>query len=68
MTFLEAVFSLLFGDGPPGPSVNERWQRIARLIHERQGVVVAEEVAPLLMDVEGAERDADRRCVVVFCL
>ncbi len=61
MTFLEAVFSLLFGDGNPGPSENERWQRIARLIHEKQGVVVAEEVVPLLTDARGAEQDADQR-------
>ena len=65
ITFLEAVFSMLFGDGPPGPSENERWQRIARLIHEKQGVVVAEEVAPLLSDVKDAEADPDRRCVLV---
>lgn len=63
MSFFEAVFSLLFGDGAPGPSENERWQRIARLVHEKRGVVVAEEVVPLLSDAPTAETDPDRRYV-----
>lgn len=61
MSFFESVFSLLFGDGRPGPSENERWQRVGRLIHDKRGVVVAEEVVPLLTDA--AEADLDRRYV-----
>ena len=52
MTFLEALFSLLFGDGSPGPSQNQRWQAVAKLIHARNGIVLPEEVVPLLTDVD----------------
>ncbi len=52
MTFLEAVFSLLFGDGSPGPSENHRWMHVAKLIHSQGGIVLPEEVVPLLTHVD----------------
>eukprot|EP00624_Nannochloropsis_granulata_P001372 evm.model.NODE_16645_length_15759_cov_30.505997.6 len=57
MTFLEALFSLLFGDGSPGPSQNQRWQAVAKLIHAQNGIVLPEEVAPLLTDVNPQKLD-----------
>jgi len=57
MTFLEALFSLLFGDGSPGPSQNQRWQAVAKLIHAQNGIVLPEEVAPLLTDVDPEKLD-----------
>jgi len=57
MTFLEAVFSLLFGDGSPGPSQNQRWQVVAKLIHTQGGIVLPEEVVPLLTEVDPQEID-----------
>lgn len=52
MSFLDSVYSLLFGDGHPGPSENERWMVIARLIHSHRGVVCPEEVMPLLAKID----------------
>jgi hypothetical protein len=50
-SFLEAVFSFLFGDAPPGPSEQDHWKVIARAIYDQKGVVLAEEIRPLLKDV-----------------
>ncbi|EWM28772.1 hypothetical protein Naga_100002g154 [Nannochloropsis gaditana] len=52
MTFVESVFSLLFGDGPPGPSQSRQWQTLAKLIHERGGIVLPEEIALWLRGVD----------------
>lgn len=52
MNFLEAVFSFLFGNGNPNYNLYERrWQAIATVIKNNQGVVVAEQVAPYLDDL-----------------
>lgn len=49
MSFLESVFSFVFGDGDPNRSFEEkRWQMVGRFIQSRGGVVTAEELAPFL--------------------
>lgn len=59
MNFLEAVFSFLFGDGNPNADLEERrWQDIATIIRNNQGVVVAEQIAPYL-DRLGSQFDVE---------
>ncbi|NJL10553.1 MAG: hypothetical protein HC908_11355 [Calothrix sp. SM1_7_51] len=42
----------MFGDGNPNPNKNElRWQAIATVICNHQGVVTAEQIAPYLDDL-----------------
>ncbi|EGK83543.1 hypothetical protein D0A34_00535 [Microcoleus vaginatus PCC 9802] len=49
MSFLEAVFSFLFGDGNPNYNLEERkWIDIATAIGNNRGAVVAEQIAPYL--------------------
>jgi len=49
MSFLEAVFSFLFGDGNPNHNLEERkWSDIATAIRNNRGAVVAEQIAPYL--------------------
>jgi len=50
MSFLEAIFSFVFGDGDPNTQLlNEsRWQLIGRCIADSGGVVAAEQLAPFL--------------------
>jgi len=50
MSFLEAVFSFVFGDGDPNTHLlNEsRWQLMGRCIADNGGVVAAEQLAPFL--------------------
>ncbi len=49
MSFLEAVFSFLFGDGNPNYNLEERkWSDIAVAIRNNRGAVVAEQIAPYL--------------------
>lgn len=49
MSFLEAVFSFLFGDGNPNYNLEERkWSDIAAAIRNNRGAVVAEQIAPYL--------------------
>lgn len=49
MSFLEAVFSFVFGDGDPNIDFERRrWEAIGRYIQYRGGVVTAEELAPFL--------------------
>ncbi|MDX1977310.1 MAG: hypothetical protein SFT94_06520 [Pseudanabaenaceae cyanobacterium bins.68] len=56
--FLEAVFSVLFGDGNPNRNLEQqRWQAIANLIRQHQGAVIAEQVAPYLDQVSTASED-----------
>jgi hypothetical protein len=46
--FLFNVFSYLFGDGNPNQNFDEiKWQAIAQILETNQGVVTAEQVAPL---------------------
>lgn len=52
MNFLEAVFSVLFGDGDPNADLEERrWQAIATVIRNHKGSVIAEQIAPYLDDL-----------------
>ena len=45
--FVESVFSFVFGDGDPNEDYDsKRWEGIARLIRENEGVVTAEQLAP----------------------
>lgn len=49
MSFLEAVFSFIFGDGNPNHNLEERkWSDIATTIRNNRGAVVAEQLAPYL--------------------
>ena len=49
MSFLEAVFSFIFGDGNPNHNLEERkWSDIATAIGNSRGAVVAEQIAPYL--------------------
>ncbi len=49
LNFLEAVFSVLFGDGNPNADLEQRrWSYIGNLIHRQQGVAIAEQIAPYL--------------------
>ena len=49
MSFLESIFSFLFGDGDPNADLDERrWQRVAARIRECGGAVTAEQLAPFL--------------------
>ncbi|MDY6782336.1 MAG: hypothetical protein SW833_07260 [Cyanobacteriota bacterium] len=53
MSFLEAVFSFLFGDGNPNADLEERrWQTIGTAIRNNGGAVAAEQVAPYLDEVD----------------
>lgn len=55
--FLEAATSVVWGDGDPNADLpTRRWARVAEAIAARDGVVAAEELAPLLDgdDAEGA--------------
>lgn len=56
--FLEAVFSVLFGDGNPNRNLEQkRFQAIANLIRQHQGAVIAEQVAPYLDEVSSTNED-----------
>eukprot|EP00210_Caulerpa_lentillifera_P001845 g1774.t1 len=49
LSFIESVFSFMFGDGDPNKDLEDyRWNIIGRYIKSRGGVVVAEELAPYL--------------------
>jgi hypothetical protein len=49
MNFLEAVFSVLFGDGDPNADLERRrWSYIGNTIHRYQGAVIGEQIAPFL--------------------
>ncbi len=49
MSFLESVFSFLFGDGNPNYNLEDRkWSSIAAVIRNNQGAIVAEQIAPYL--------------------
>jgi len=59
LSFLEAVYSFLFGDGNPNADLEDRrWQMIATTISNHQGVVIAEQLAPYLDDL-GSRSDQE---------
>jgi hypothetical protein len=52
LNFLEAVFSVLFGDGNPNADLEQRrWSYIGNLIHRQKGVAIGEQIAPYLDDI-----------------
>mmetsp|Transcript_105536 Transcript_105536/g.336065 ORF Transcript_105536/g.336065 Transcript_105536/m.336065 type:complete len:602 (+) Transcript_105536:72-1877(+) len=58
MSFLESVFSFVFGDGDPNAQLDEtRWQLIGECIAENGGAVVAEQIAPYLDPPSAAPGD-----------
>lgn len=53
MSFLEAVYSFVFGDGDPNTDLEQRrYRTLARLIRANNGAVTAEQLAPYL-DLSG---------------
>ncbi|GLI67327.1 hypothetical protein VaNZ11_011515 [Volvox africanus] len=49
ISFVEAIFSFVFGDGDPNTAYDEqRWKVLGDMIRKKGGVVTAEEIAPLL--------------------
>lgn len=58
LSFLGAVFSILFGDGNPNYNLEEtRWRTIGQAIRKNQGVITAEQVAPYLENVAPHSED-----------
>lgn len=56
MSFLEAVYSFVFGDGDPNVAVEDRrWKMVAALIRSNRGAVTAEQLAPFLDLPEGGK-------------
>lgn len=68
LNFLEAVFSVLFGDGDPNADLEQRrWSYIGNLIHRQQGVAIAEQIAPYLDDLgQGYEREYENYMLPVL--
>ncbi len=53
LSFLEAIFSFLFGDGNPNGKLEERrWQEIGAVIRNHGGAVVGEQIAPYLDNID----------------
>ncbi len=53
LSFLESIFSFLFGDGNPNRKLEERrWQEIGRVIQNNDGAVVGEQIAPYLDNID----------------
>lgn len=53
LSFLEAIFSFLFGDGDPNADLEERrWQSIGAIIRNSKGAIIAEQVTPFLDQTE----------------
>jgi hypothetical protein len=49
LAFLDAAFSVLFGDGDPNSDREQRrWSRIGCFLRHRDGAVIAEDLSPLL--------------------
>lgn len=59
MSFLESIFSFLFGDGNPNANLEERrWQEIGTVIRNWGSAVAAEQIAPYLDNIpEGYKRE-----------
>mmetsp|Transcript_30542 Transcript_30542/g.76398 ORF Transcript_30542/g.76398 Transcript_30542/m.76398 type:complete len:532 (-) Transcript_30542:172-1767(-) len=50
MSFLESIFSFVFGDGDPNATFDDiRWKQMGLYISQKGGVVAAEELAPFLL-------------------
>jgi hypothetical protein len=68
LNFLEAVFSVLFGDGNPNADLEQRrWRYIGNLIHRQHGVAIGEQIAPYLDDVgQGFDREYENYMLPVL--
>jgi hypothetical protein len=68
LNFLEAVFSVLFGDGNPNADLEQRrWSYIGNLIHRQQGVAIGEQIAPYLDDIgQGYDREYENYMLPVL--
>jgi hypothetical protein len=68
LNFLEAVFSVLFGDGNPNADLEQRrWNYIGNLIHRQQGVAIGEQIAPYLDDLgQGFDREYENYMLPVL--
>jgi hypothetical protein len=68
LNFLEAVFSVLFGDGNPNADLEQRrWSYIGNLIHRQRGVAIAEQIAPYLDDLgQGFDREYENYMLPVL--
>jgi hypothetical protein len=68
LNFLEAVFSVLFGDGNPNADLEQRrWSYIGNLIHRQQGVAIGEQIAPYLDDLgQGYDREYENYMLPVL--
>jgi hypothetical protein len=68
LNFLEAVFSVLFGDGDPNADLEQRrWSYIGNLIHRQQGVAIGEQIAPYLDNIgEGFDREYENYMLPVL--
>ncbi len=68
VNFLEAVFSVLFGDGNPNADLEQRrWSYIGNLIHRQRGVAIAEQIAPYLDDLgQGYDREYENYMLPVL--
>ncbi|KAG2434871.1 hypothetical protein HYH02_012071 [Chlamydomonas schloesseri] len=61
LSFVESIFSFVFGDGDPNADFEERrWQRLGEMIRAKGGVVTAEEMAPYLDPPEPADPPTGR--------
>ncbi len=60
LSFLEAIFSFLFGDGNPNAKLEERrWQEIGSVIRQNKGAVVGEQIAPYLDKIDSRSWEAE---------
>ena len=61
MSFLESIFSFLFGDGNPNADLEDRrWQEMGTVIRNSGGAIAAEQIAPYLDDMpEGYKRESE---------
>ncbi len=68
LNFLEAVFSVLFGDGNPNADLEQRrWSYIGNLIHRQKGVAIGEQIAPFLDDLgRGFDREYENYMLPVL--
>ena len=68
LNFLEAVFSVLFGDGNPNADLEQRrWSYIGNLIHRQQGVAIGEQIAPYLDNLgQGFDREYENYMLPVL--
>jgi hypothetical protein len=68
LNFLEAVFSVLFGDGNPNADLEQRrWSYIGNLIHRQQGVAIGEQIAPFLDNIgQGFDREYENYMLPVL--